>query len=287
MALRAKLIILLHASNMYDVHKVRSKLDGMKELLFEKAIVLGKVCLRRMYIRPQRTYSDMQHSQLGLHDAVLTILARDLRDLVAAEAYCAHGETGDVLGPKNVREILEKLSISRPTALLRRDGRKRSAPTITLTQDERESKRRELLNLLIKITLSLTADSGEGDNKSVSHLSRARTAKVIETQAIRIDALNILPSIPDEWPLELMQSFVVRSMRRTLHVKHEAKLTKALWSGKSLEVEDRWYREMEAMGGVLAEEAENDSHAREEVVYLEKGQDPDALDEKAVDLDLS
>lgn len=45
MTLRGKLVLLLHASNTYDVQAVKQRLemDELEELFFEKAIVYGKV----------------------------------------------------------------------------------------------------------------------------------------------------------------------------------------------------------------------------------------------------
>lgn len=224
--------------------------------------------------------------QLGLHPEVLKLLATTLRDLVAAESYCTHAGTGDILGPKNIRELVSKLGVQPPTALLRRDGRRKQASQPALSSSEKEVRRKELLNLLIKISL---------ERCSVDHGASAqeRAAHIIQTQAIRIDSSEILSSIPDEWPLQSMQNFFVRSFRRSLHEKYEGRLVKALLQGKDMEVSLRYFDITESLGGTLAEEASDDDEEEgsvdgaeeveeKSVVYLEKDQNYD--DEKAVDL---
>ena len=192
-----------------------------------------------------------------------------------------------MLNPRLIREILEKLSIPLPTALYRKDGRRKQSPP-ALQQAEREARRSHLLNSLVKITLQL-------DNEDKTPVARQGAAHTIETQALRLDASEILPSIPDDWPLPLMESFIVRDLRRTLHRGYERKLTKALLQGKALDTSLKYWEIMDSMGAVLAEEtgdAGDDEEVREKedvpegdgsIVYLEKSGDI-LEDEKAVDL---
>ena len=284
--LRGKLVLLLHTSNIYDVIEVRRKLEEIEELYFEKALIYGKVscdCGRFVTFR----LTDGLPSQLGLHEAALTILAKTLRDLVAAEAYCTHAGTGDILGPKNVRELVSNLGIPYPSALLRRNGRRRlqTPPGTSVSPVAREAKRTELLNMLIKMSL-------EQSTMDSSASAQQRAAHIIETQAIRISAEQILPSIPNDWPLPFMESFLIRSMRRSFHERYEGKLIKALLQGQMTEMSLRYFDVTEALGGTLAEEANGDNDERDkgdaadnekdgEVFYMEKEQ---GYDEKTVDL---
>lgn len=133
--------------------------------------------------------------------------------------------------------------------------------------------------MLINISL-------EQSNADASVAAQERAAHIIETQAIRISAKQILPSIPDNWPLPLMESFLIRSMRRNLHERYEEKLIKALLQGQMTDLSLRYYDIVEKLGGTLAEEASDDEGAEpdektSEIVYLEKQAD---LDEKAVEL---
>lgn len=77
-------------------------------------------------------------------------------------------------------------------------------------------------------------------------MARQGAAHTIETQAIRINASEILPSIPDDWPLPLMESFIVRDLRRSLHRGYERKLTKAILQGKALDASLEYWDVMTA-----------------------------------------
>lgn len=217
--------------------------------------------------------------QLNMHDEALAVLAKTLRDTASANAYCTQAGT-EVLNPRLVREILEKLSIPLPTALYRKDGRRKHSPT-TLTAEDREDRRSSLLNALIRITLQLA-------NEDNTEIARQGAAHTIEAQAVRLTASEILPSIPDEWPLPLMESFLVRDLRRTLHFSYERKLTKAILQGQALDASLKYWDVMDSMGAVLAEEerASDDGKGgppgEKGVVYLEKGAEVE--NEKAVDL---
>jgi hypothetical protein len=279
MRLRGKLILLLHGSVTLDINKAATRLEKMPELIFENAILAGK---------------------LGQHQKVLFLLANNLKDLASAEAYCTHAGNGDILSARHIREILKTLEITpHPSALFRKDGRRKQAneqqaPTGVI---EKEEKRKELLNTLIKIQLERSSPA------TASLRDQQRTAHVIETQAIRISAKEILPSIPDDWPLPLMESFLIRNMRRTLHERYERKLVKALLQSQTLDTSLRYWQITESMGGVLAEEADDDDDVdngdlhdmREkgdvdndqtggEVIYLEKPSRAELDDEKTVDL---
>lgn len=286
-SLRTKLVLLLHTSNLYDLRKARNLLDTLKGLDFERAIIYAKVNLRRSARFVKRVLNDCG-LQLGVQEQTLQILATTLRDLVASEAYCSHAGTGDVLGPKNVRELLQAISLPVPSTLLRKDGRRKAAcgpsPLPASPLAEKESQRRELLALLIRITLSQSATAPEEQRVG----EQARASHVIETQGIRLSAVEMLQSIPDEWPLALMDGFVTRSLRRSLHARYEQKLVKALLQGQMVNTSIRYFEVTEALGGTLAEEAGDDDGNGEEldekgVVYLEEA--PLAVtNEKAVDL---
>ncbi|KAK9898088.1 hypothetical protein P389DRAFT_170226 [Cystobasidium minutum MCA 4210] len=272
MGLRGRLILMLHGSMLFDVRKFQQKLSELPDLVFEAAILAGR---------------------LGNHEQVLSILANDLRDLASAEVYCTHAGNGEVLSPRNVREIMQTLEINpHPSALYRKDGRRKQSPqpAQTLTASQKEEKKKDLLNMLIKLQLERSSPA------TASVKDQQRTAHIIETQAIRISAKEILPSIPDDWPLPLMESFLMRNMRRTLHERYERKLVKALLQSQTLDTSLRYWEITERMGGVLAEEADEDSgdddagneklpvdHS-EDVVYLEKKSDGVMDDEKTVDL---
>lgn len=219
-------------------------------------------------------------AQLGMHEEALSILASTLRDMASANAYCSHAGTGDVLTPKTVREILDKLHLAFPTALFRKDGRRRQqqqhsiAGQGALSAAAKQAQRKTLLSKLIKISLAQadsvatlpvrSSESGEGEaddelaRQQLREQQQRRAARTIETQAVRLNIAEILPSIPDEWPIPLMESFVTRSFRRDLHARYERKLVKGILQEQASDATLRWLKMADAWGGILAEEERAD-----------------------------
>lgn len=275
----AKTTLLLHSSHLYDAPQAMTQLESLKSFQFLRAIVSAKVS----NLHASRFKANIAYEQLFLHEQVLQTLATSLRDLVAAEAYCSLAGSGDILGAKAVRDLLsmKELQLPLPTALLRKDGRRKQAPGYKApSAADKEAQRQDLLNLLLKVTLEQSIAASDEHRAS----EQARASHIIDAQAIRIPARKILPSIPDGWELHLMESYLIRSQRRSLHAGHEQKLIKALLQGKNIDATLRYYDLVEQLGGMLAEEADGDeARDAENVVYLEKVGE-EVYDEKAVDI---
>lgn len=69
----------------------------------------------------------------------------------------------------------------------------------------------------------------------------------------------MLTTIPAEWPLRVMSSFLSRSFRRTLHDHHESQLVKAISASENLAVADRTWRILREEGAVIEEPVEGDN----------------------------
>jgi hypothetical protein len=79
-----------------------------------------------------------------------------------------------------------------------------------------------------------------------------RTAQLLNSQAMNVDVLEVrgtlcgqvllltntqvIPLIPDDWPLGSMSSILARSFRRTLHAKHEGQIVKNISMSENLKV---------------------------------------------------
>lgn len=81
--MRLKLMFFLQSSPLYDLDDALNRLESIKVLLMEKAIVLGR---------------------LNNHGAALALLVRALPDSVSAQTYCTQG--GEILPPKLAREVV-------------------------------------------------------------------------------------------------------------------------------------------------------------------------------------
>ena len=64
--------------------------------------------------------------------------------------------------------------------------------------------------------------------------------------------------IPPEWPLRVLSTFVTRSLRRTLHARHEGQIVKAISAGQNLAVADRTWAVIREQGALVEEPASDD-----------------------------
>ncbi|ORX54476.1 hypothetical protein DM01DRAFT_1036135 [Hesseltinella vesiculosa] len=62
----------------------------------------------------------------------------------------------------------------------------------------------------------------------------ARALHLLNTQGYYFDALKVLDIIPDDWPLDQLQDFLVHSLRRSLHNTLEGELVVAMSRGENL-----------------------------------------------------
>ncbi|KAG6833263.1 hypothetical protein H0H87_009438 [Tephrocybe sp. NHM501043] len=232
---RLKTILFLAGSGLYDAAAVRPLLlEHQKLLRLELAIVDGK---------------------LGHHREALSTLVHGLHDAASAEMYCTLGgdlvplRTAQTLAENN--EGLEMLAASLYGVKLRAGAVTRQKSVVD------EGTKTELLKILLEVYMS--------DGEDNAH----RAAHLINSQAKNLDVLDVVPIIPQDWPLNLMSSFLARSFRRTLHARHEGKIIKTISAGQNLEVKDRTWLILREEGAVV-----------EEPLEPEDGVDPQSFDEK-------
>ena len=68
----------------------------------------------------------------------------------------------------------------------------------------------------------------------------------------------MLALIPPDWPLRLLSSFVTRSLRRSLHARHEGQLVKAISASENLAVADATWRVLREQGAMFEEALDGD-----------------------------
>ncbi|GAA5873873.1 hypothetical protein JCM16303_002618 [Sporobolomyces ruberrimus] len=96
--------------------------------------------------------------------------------------------------------------------------------------------------------MSLTAKGEEGETGTIGE---ENVSRILETQAMNLDTIEVLPTIPDWVPLHLLTSFFSRSLRRSLHTQREASILKNLASGQNCVISERLFEVQEKMGGVV------------------------------------
>ncbi|KAI8073385.1 hypothetical protein BC940DRAFT_330088, partial [Gongronella butleri] len=93
-----------------------------------------------------------------------------------------------------------------------------------LVDDDKLAERRRLFFMLLQTYLAI-------DDKE---LMVARTLHLLNTQGYYFDALQVLDIIPDDWPVDQLQDFLVHSLRRSLHDTREGQVVLAMSRGENL-----------------------------------------------------
>lgn len=83
-------------------------------------------------------------------------------------------------------------------------------------------------------------------------------AQLINSQSMNLEILDILDLLPPSWPLHLLQDFLSRSFRRTLHAQHQGQLVKAISASQNLEVADQTCLILREQGSIIEEVVDDD-----------------------------
>ncbi|KAK0458932.1 uncharacterized protein EV420DRAFT_1541370 [Desarmillaria tabescens] len=218
---RIKNALFLQGSAMYDFQSIRDKLAPHQKLLkLEMAIIEGK---------------------LGNHRAALSILIHDLHDSNSAEVYCALG--GEVIPSKAALFAVENTVGLQPWTsaswfVKPNNGTKPKAAD--------EELKRNLLKILLEVYVT------------AQDPNRSRTARLLDSQAVNLDVVDVIPLVPPDWPLNTMSSFLARSFRRTLHQRHEGQIIKTISAAQNLEVKEKSWLILREEGMVVEELLEDD-----------------------------
>lgn len=183
--------------------------------------------------------------KLEEHRTALTILVHDLRDATSAEAYCTLG--GEVVPAKVAQSLGERYGLQQWAALL--SPPTKSRPGASAMQRQKtvdEGVKKSPIRTLLEVYMS----GGEA--------TAERTARFLNAQAMNLDVLDVISLIPPDWPLRILSNFLERSLRRTLHTKHEGQIVKAISAGQNLAVAERTWLIMREQGAIIEEAVDED-----------------------------
>ncbi|RPD60230.1 hypothetical protein L226DRAFT_563303 [Lentinus tigrinus ALCF2SS1-7] len=254
---RLKTVLFLQGSTLYDPEAVRTRLSPHAKILrLESAILEGK---------------------LGNHRAALSILVHDMNDATSAEAYCTLG--GEVVPAKTAQQIGERsglqpwASLVTPLAAPGKPVKAGAAPMKRQKTVDDEVKK-DLVMILLEVYMS----GGEA--------TADRTAQLLNSQAMNLDVVDVISTIPPAWPLRILSTFVTRSLRRTLHAHHEGQIVKAISQGQNLVVADQTWAVIREQGAIVEEPLDDGTDDDEgEKLGLELGERvqgaPASFNEKA------
>ena len=81
---------------------------------------------------------------------------------------------------------------------------------------------------------------------------------------MNLDVLDVVAKLPAEWPLRVLSTFVSRSLRRTLHARHEGQIVKAISQGQNLAIAENTWAVIREQGMVIEEPLSGDEEDEEE-----------------------
>ncbi|KAI8384808.1 uncharacterized protein BYT42DRAFT_603782 [Radiomyces spectabilis] len=208
--LRLALIRLLQRSRLYSPPAIMEALKEAGPLDVERAIVYGR---------------------MGHHEEALNVLIHTIGDFVGAETYCVTNGNSTGVIPDDISVSNKRIPPARTSSL----AQNQPPPPDTLPTPPEEStnlspeeykERRQLLSLLLKTYLGIKEPS----------LMVARTMHLLNTQGFYLEILEVLNLIPNEWPIDMLQNFLIRSLRRSFHAYREGQIILGLSRGENLMV---------------------------------------------------
>ncbi|KAI8093372.1 vacuolar sorting protein 39 domain 2-domain-containing protein [Halteromyces radiatus] len=103
---------------------------------------------------------------------------------------------------------------------------------------EQLAERRQLFFMLLRTYLAI-------EDKQ---LMLTRTLHLLNTQGYYLDAIEVLSIIPDDWPLERLDNFLIHSLRRSLHDYREGQVVLGMSRGENLMVASELYDIFQRVG---------------------------------------
>ncbi|KAI8139926.1 hypothetical protein BJV82DRAFT_625529 [Fennellomyces sp. T-0311] len=209
---RLLLIRLLQRSSLYDPSKLFQAISEAGPLNIETVILYGR---------------------MKKHEEALQILIHELEDFVGAETYCvtngrSTGVVPDIVAMQTPAVTPARTSSLNRTAAPSKKKKKKASDKIKpLTEEESTqqlNERRQLFSMLLRTYLAIKE----------KQLMLVRTMHLLTTQGCYLDILEVLQLIPDDWPIETLQEFLVHSLRRSLHDMREKQIMVGLSRGENV-----------------------------------------------------
>ncbi|KIM70771.1 hypothetical protein SCLCIDRAFT_100585 [Scleroderma citrinum Foug A] len=188
------------------------------------------------------------HSKLSPPSVVLRAL-HALRDNATAETYASSGGTYGVISARIASSAAEGCGLGEwakwfAKAMEDRGPVSKGLNGFNSEKLESTGGSAEMLKTLVQVY------SEEGDIHQVSRL--------LSSQAESLDVVDIIPLVPASWPLHSVSSFLIRSLRRPLHAKHEGQIVKAISAGQNLDFLEQSYVIIRDEGAIIEEAVEDD-----------------------------
>ncbi|CAG8557965.1 2611_t:CDS:10 [Paraglomus brasilianum] len=178
---------------------------------YDPQLVLDKL----LEVDSLRIEMALVYGKLNEHEKALYILIDELEDYKAAELYCLYaGRTVSSVSKKDKKYLEDK----------------------SLTDT-----RKKLFLLLLEVYLKMKDRDGMIE----------RTIQLLNTQAVYLDVVEVLALLPDIWSIEMLQEFLVRSLRQSHHEYRSEQILKGICRGENTLVKHELFKAREEIGPVV------------------------------------
>ncbi|KAG0023059.1 transforming growth factor, beta receptor associated protein 1 [Podila clonocystis] len=159
----------------------------------------------------------LQGSIMGKQKAAIEVLVKDVRDYLGAEIFCL-----------NAGRFQEAKKTAKMTS---------ETPVEASTLETRKS----LFMMLLQEYLHIPQEHG----------GTVLSLRLLNSQSAYLELSEVIDLLPPYWTVELLQNYLLRSLRRSHHVFKEIQIMKGLSLGENLRISEELFRQYEELGPVV------------------------------------
>ncbi|KAG0224780.1 transforming growth factor, beta receptor associated protein 1 [Mortierella sp. GBA43] len=164
-------------------------------------------------------------SRLDKYEDCIKILVRDVKDYQGVEIFCLNA--GVFRNPSRRGSKSHGSEAPPPPP-----------PKEPLNDNE---KRQKLFMLLLQEYLHMAQDQG----------GMTLTLRLLDSHSSFLDPSEVIPLLPSYWSVELLQRYLLRSLRRNYHEFKEIEIIKGLSLGENLKISEELFQLYESQGPVV------------------------------------
>ncbi|KIK96539.1 hypothetical protein PAXRUDRAFT_300348 [Paxillus rubicundulus Ve08.2h10] len=172
------------------------------------------------------------HSKIPSAQATLGTL-HGLRDASTAESYALSG------GAIGIVSVKVGVNAAEGCGLADWGGWFGRGSAGGVKAEERRGREGDLVKMLLEVYME------DGDTQ--------QTARLLNSQAGRLDVIDIIPLVPPAWPLHTISTYLTRSLRGAQHISHETQIVKAICAGQNLAVLEQTFEVLREEGAIVEE----------------------------------
>ncbi|KAF9388781.1 transforming growth factor, beta receptor associated protein 1 [Podila verticillata] len=198
-----------------DIAKYRAKLVQLLQSSskYDAAAILPKV----VAIPQLQTERAILLAYTGKQKTAIEVLVKDVRDYLGAEIFCLNAGT--------FQEAKKTAKVTSET------------PVNASALETRKS----LFMMLLQEYLHIPQEQG----------GTVLSLQLLNSQSAYLELSEVIDLLPPYWTVELLQNYLLRSLRRSHHVFKEIQIMKGLSLGENLRISEELFRLYEEQGPVV------------------------------------